>query len=80
MAHGERMEWNRFVRGMVCGQTCVPDDGGNSRLGHMTKAAMAHDCGSENELSFIDIFDEVGRVLIYSIEISENLIKVSIRT
>lgn len=62
---------------MVCGQSYVPDDGSNSRLGYVIKA---NDCGSQNEVSCLKIFDEVGTVLTYSIEIFEGLIESSIRT
>ena len=43
----------------MCGQIWVPDNGGTSRPGNVTRAAFVYDCGSENELSCIEIFENL---------------------
>lgn len=47
------------MRGMICGQRCAPDNGGTSRPGNVTRAAFVYDWGSENELSRIEIFENL---------------------
>lgn len=50
----------------------MPDGGGTSRSGYVTRATIVCECCSENEFLCIEIFDEGGRVWIYSNEIFEN--------
>lgn len=47
------------MRGMISGQRCAPDNGGTSRPGNVTRPAFVYDCGSENELSRIEIFENL---------------------